>query len=211
MQTFYDISTFIFSVLNKYLKLLLITALWAVCCIPIVTLGASTAALNYVADKIVKECDEKLIQGFFVAFRSNLKKGIALTAVYIVLFTFLCVDFVICFRLPKTVAPSLLAFVVVLGMMFGMMCNTTFALLARYENKTFEYLKNSFFISFLKFGYILVCFCLTITPVVTLVFFTKYFIANLPTWVLVVMPVTLWVNTTLFNKAFSTLQFNQLS
>lgn len=200
-----------FSVLNKYLKLLLVTVLWAVCCIPILTFGASTAALNFMADKIVKESDEKLVQGFFLAFRNNLKKGVALTAVYIVLFLVLYVDFVVCFRLPKAVAPSILAFVVVIGMMFGVMCNTTFALLARFENKIFEYMKNAFFISLVKFGYVLVCFCMTIAPVVALVFFTKFFIANLPAWLLVVMPVTLWINTMLFNKAFSTFRFNRVS
>lgn len=208
MQTFNNISNFIFGLLTKYLQLVLVTILWAICSIPILTFGASTSALYYMSNRIIKENDGRLVLGFFEAFQNNFKKGTALTAIYLVLFAVLYIDFAVCFQLPGGIAPTLLAFAAVVGMMSGMMANAAFALLSMYENKVLEYLKNAFFFTFAKFGYVFLGFALNMVPVLVFVFFTSCFIANLPAWLLVAMPISLWINTLLFNKAASSFRVN---
>lgn len=47
--------------------------LWFVCCIPIVTAGASTTALFYVTLKMVKNEEGNITSQFFRAFRENFK------------------------------------------------------------------------------------------------------------------------------------------
>ncbi|MDE6620973.1 MAG: DUF624 domain-containing protein [Lachnospiraceae bacterium] len=49
--------------------------LWLVCCLPIVTIGASTTALFYVSLKVAKNEEGSLTKAFFHSFRENFKQG----------------------------------------------------------------------------------------------------------------------------------------
>ena len=49
--------------------------LWFICCIPIVTAGASTTALYYVTLKMVKDEESGLTRAFFHSFKENFRQG----------------------------------------------------------------------------------------------------------------------------------------
>ena len=68
--------------LSFLLDALFISVLWAVCSLPIVTLGASTAALNRVAHNWMKERSDCSVKHFLQAFKENLKGG---TLVWLIL------------------------------------------------------------------------------------------------------------------------------
>lgn len=70
------------------LDALLISIAWFVCSLPVITLGASTAALNRVAQNWVRERSACDIKHFFAAFRENFKRG---TLVWLILLVPLCV------------------------------------------------------------------------------------------------------------------------
>ena len=74
------------SPLGRWLAFLLdalfISVAWAICSLPIVTLGASTAALNRVAYNWMKERSECSLKYFLQAFKENLKGG---TLVWLIL------------------------------------------------------------------------------------------------------------------------------
>lgn len=64
------------------LDALLISVAWAVCSLPIVTMGAATAALNRVAQNWMKDRSDCTLRNFFAAFKDNLKGG---TLVWLIL------------------------------------------------------------------------------------------------------------------------------
>lgn len=70
------------------LDALLISVVWFLCSVPIVTLGASTAALNRVAQNWMRERSGCTLKDFFEAFRENFKGG---TLVWLILLVPLCV------------------------------------------------------------------------------------------------------------------------
>ena len=49
--------------------------LWLVCCLPIVTIGASTTALYYTSFKIAKDEGSYITTMFFRSFRQNFKQA----------------------------------------------------------------------------------------------------------------------------------------
>lgn len=57
------------------LDALLISIAWAVCCLPVFTIGASTAALHRVATNWMRKRSECNVKTFFVAFKDNFKGG----------------------------------------------------------------------------------------------------------------------------------------
>ena len=74
------------SILGRWLAFLLdallISVAWAICSVPVITLGAATAALNKVAMNWMKERSGCTLGDFFRAFKENLKSG---TGVWIIL------------------------------------------------------------------------------------------------------------------------------
>ena len=52
-----------------------LNVLWFLCCLPIVTAGASTTALFYVTLKIAKDEEGNITKSFFRAFRQNFRKA----------------------------------------------------------------------------------------------------------------------------------------
>ncbi|MBQ8833439.1 MAG: YesL family protein [Oscillospiraceae bacterium] len=65
-----------------FLDALLISVAWAVCSLPVVTIGASTSALHRVALNWMRDRSDCDLKNFFAAFRENLKGG---TAVWLIL------------------------------------------------------------------------------------------------------------------------------
>lgn len=52
-----------------------LNVLWFLCCLPVVTAGASTTALFYVTLKLAKDEEGNVTQSFFRAFRQNFRKA----------------------------------------------------------------------------------------------------------------------------------------
>lgn len=65
--------------------IMILSLLWMICSIPIVTMGASTTALFYVTTKRVSENEGYVIQEFFKSFRANFKQS---TFSWLALFVF---------------------------------------------------------------------------------------------------------------------------
>jgi uncharacterized membrane protein YesL len=71
----------LFSFGEKLFDIMAVSILWAICCIPIVTIGPATSALYYVAVKQVRKNRGSLLKNFFSSFRDGLRIGIPLTCI----------------------------------------------------------------------------------------------------------------------------------
>lgn len=69
-------------VMNRLWNYIIISLLWLLCCIPVVTIGASCTAAYYAAAKVIRGREGKAVSEFFHAFRLNLKQGILFTLIY---------------------------------------------------------------------------------------------------------------------------------
>ena len=58
--------------------LVVLNILWLLCCLPVVTAGASTLALFAIVHKIAAGEDYRTASGFFKAFRRDFKQATAL-------------------------------------------------------------------------------------------------------------------------------------
>ena len=64
--------------INKLVMMLYVGILWFLCSLPILTMGAATAALYEVLFQAVKDQEGYIARRFFQAFRGNLKQGLQL-------------------------------------------------------------------------------------------------------------------------------------
>lgn len=149
MGRFFNIDSPIMSGLNKLADLIWLNILAFFCCIPIVTVGASITALNYVALKMVRDEEGYVTKEYFKSFKQNFKQAtiiwlimLLVTAVIIGdLFIFIFADI----AFPSWVRVALVAISVLA--VFATM--HVFPILARFENTVANTFKNSFYMGIL--------------------------------------------------------------
>ena len=81
-----------FTFMGKVADLMILSILWLICSLPIVTIGASTSALYYSTLKIARKEDTYPTRMFFHSFKQNLKQGIGLTLIFLLVTVFLFFD-----------------------------------------------------------------------------------------------------------------------
>ena len=92
MDQLFSTDGIIYRFLNKTGNIILATVLWLVGCIPIVTIGTSTAALYYTMVKSVRKDVGYVHSEFWRGYKLNFKKGVAATVLILVLGTIMAVE-----------------------------------------------------------------------------------------------------------------------
>lgn len=129
--------------LSRLFDLILLNVLWVLFSLPVVTAGASAAALYSVMLKIVANEEGYIVRGFWEAFKSNFKQSTVIWLILLVAGAALGADFVIVSGFtgaPARVGMALLGAAVFLYLTELIF---VFPLIARFENTTLEMMKNA--------------------------------------------------------------------
>lgn len=78
LEAIFNPDNFVFCIINKIIDLAVLSLVWVLCCIPLVTIGPASAALYYAVVKSVRKQRSYPVREFFHAFCQNMKKGIAI-------------------------------------------------------------------------------------------------------------------------------------
>lgn len=76
MSDFFNWDNKFMTAMSKASDAILLGILWIACCLPIVTVGASSAAFYYAYHKAVRQRRGYAWKEFFSAFKSNFKSAI---------------------------------------------------------------------------------------------------------------------------------------
>lgn len=127
--------------------------LWFVCSIPIVTIGASTTALYYASLKIVRGEESYAGRMFFRSFKENFRQATQLWLILLGVGLFLGADGYILYHLRQSSTGTLaviwtviLAVVIAAAVLYVIVLEYVFPLLASVSNTNRAMLKNSFLI-----------------------------------------------------------------
>lgn len=82
MRDFFNFDGPFFTVINRLGDLILLNVLWLICCLPIVTIGASTTALYFETMKLAENNEGYIVRNFFRSFKQNFLQS---TVIWIVL------------------------------------------------------------------------------------------------------------------------------
>ena len=149
-----------FSYESKFSQLLLklcyacyLNLLWFLCSIPIVTIGASTTALYYAALKIVRDEDSHIASLFFRSFRENFKQSTVLWLILLAIGLFLAGDGYVLYHLRlhtegtmAVIWTLILAIVIAAAVVYVIVLEYVFPLVASVSNTNTAMLKNAFLI-----------------------------------------------------------------
>ncbi len=174
-----------------FLDALFISLAWAVCSLPIVTIGASTSALHYVAKNWMQSRSDCDLKTYFRAFRDNFKGG---TAVWLILLVPLAVILLNAYLvwIAGVEMPKITQWMVLLTFFLWMATAVyAFALQATFENTPMRTVTNALRIAVshltttlilvLLFG--LAIFCTLLFPFGLFLYVPAcVFLASRPTW-----------------------------
>ena len=188
--------------LSKLADLIWLNILATICCIPIITIGASLTALHYVVLKMVKDEEGYITRSFFKSFKENFKQATLMWLMLLVVFILLVADFMI-FRFSGIVFPgwcqiALIAIAVLI--MFATM--HLFPLLSRYENSIRATYKNSLFMGILHLPKTILMMLCWIVPIVITIYFESFF----PILLFLGISGPAFLNALLYKKSFQQLE-----
>lgn len=93
MGGLFDYDSRLFQFLLRVTDLVVLSLLWFVCSLPVFTAGAATAALYYVAMKLVRQRGGGAVEMFFHAFRQNFVPSLPVTGVLLAVAYLLYLDY----------------------------------------------------------------------------------------------------------------------
>lgn len=133
---------------NKIVYSVYLNILWFVCCIPIVTIGASTTALFYVTLKMAKNEEGNITKSFFHSFKDNLKQGTKIWLILLSLGIILGIDGYVLYhiRFENIFWTLCMAVFFVAAAAYAIVLMYIFPLLARFDNTVGAMFKNALFI-----------------------------------------------------------------
>jgi len=211
MGRLFDLESPFMEFIGKIADLILLSVLWIVCCIPVVTIGASTAALYYVTLKMVRQEDAGITKLFWKSFKENLKQGMVLTILFILCAVVLFLDFRVVSVMEENMK-SVLSFVfVLLFVLFLCVMLYTFPLQAQFVNPIPGTLKNALLLSIRNFPSTIVMLIINLLPAVVAVLFPQAFLWLLPLWVCLTPATNAYLCAKKLNKIFAPLVEEHLS
>lgn len=141
--------------LCKIGDLFVLSILWLICCLPVITLIPASSALYYVVVKSIRRERGSAIKQFWAAFRQNLMCGVKVTLVYVLFaaVTLMWFLFAAKFSLDTLEGMIYTAISRILLMVFGLCSSFLTPLTARFYMKAMQYWKHSFFLGFRHLGW----------------------------------------------------------
>ena len=92
MGRFFNMDNKFFVFMGKIADLCMLNLLCIICCIPIVTAGASLTALYYVTMKMVRNEEAYIFRSFFRSFKQNFKQATVINIIMLAAAALLYID-----------------------------------------------------------------------------------------------------------------------
>ena len=154
MKKFFSGEGGFFGFMDKIASLFWINLLTTVCCIPVITAGASVTACYYVTLKMARNEEGYLTKSFFKSFRMNFRQSTLIWIIEAALLFIFVADFWIIATGYGGKIPLSNVILVVTGILFFLLIMTAtyvFPILARFDNTTANTIKNAFLMSIVNF------------------------------------------------------------
>ncbi len=186
-------------VLTRIFDFILLNVLWLVCSLPVVTIGAATTALYAVMMKVAANEEGYILRGFLDAFRSNLKQSTAVWMILLAVGAVIGIDFMIVRRMPGklaevgTVLLGAASFIYMVEVIF------VFPLIARFENSTFQMMKNAILIPAVRFPFMALIMLVTGACLVLTFLNTTTILAGAVIWSLIGVSLLTYANSFLLS------------
>lgn len=171
--------------LGKVADLMLLNVLLLLCSLPVITAGAALTATCKVTQDMVLQDDHGIVKRFFFTFRHEFRQSTGLWLMLLLAIGILAYDaFLVYLYCEGGFATTLYVFLGFFGFLVTAVAIYAFSLLARYENRLKNHLRNACFLMIGKIHRTIPAVILALLPVAVPLFFAVFFIKFIYLWIL---------------------------
>ena len=171
MGKLFNIDSPVMRFLGKVADLMILNLVTLLCCIPVVTIGASLTAMHYVLLKMVRNEESYIVRSFFKSFKANFKQATVIWLFILFCIVIFVADLMIInhsgLEFPEVLKILLFALFMVAYMV---MCYV-FPVLARFDNTVPKTIKNALFMAILSFPKTVLMMVAYLLPMAVVYFF----------------------------------------
>ena len=200
-----DSSIMIF--LSRVADLVILNILWLVCCIPVVTIGASTTAMYHVIRHWQKDSVSSIMRDFFQSFKEDFKQA---TPVYLILLiptVAVVMNAMLIFNPENSAAvPSYLLviwFISALILLF--ISSFVYPVMAFFADSIFKTLRNAMVLALANLPRTILISILNLLPVILLFVNLSFFLQSSIFWLLIGGALVAYLNMSILKPVFKKL------
>lgn len=201
-----NIKTNIFQKLEKFGDLFIINILFIITSIPIFTIGAATTAMYAFTTKLVKDQEGPVWKSYWSAFKKNFKPATKVWLVILVILAAMYVEYVLSFSMGGLGYALILGLMALEAVFLSFTLPMLFPMVARYENTTGNYIKNSFLICIANLGSWFYMFFIWVLPIVLYASNNKILYYTWVLWLLILIGVLAYASSMVVNRLYDKIE-----
>ena len=187
--------------------LMILNALFILCSLPVVTLGASLTALHRVTQNMLFEQEEPLLKAFFRAFRQNFRQStLAWLVELVVIVSLVCDVLLVMAYFDGGLAKAMYILVAVLAILVAGVFSYLMPLIARYENGMRQQVNNAVVLAIIKLPKTVLLTLLNLLPVILLLISVPVFVQTLIFWVIIGFAFVSFLTSSILKPVFQQLE-----
>lgn len=155
-----------FTFMGHVADLVILNILFIVCCIPIVTIGASFTAMYYVTLKIVRGEEAYIVRSFFKSFKENFKQATIIHVIMLVAGIILFCDLRITVNMTGTLSNVLYCILIAFSLLYAILLLYIYPVLAKFYNSIKNTFNNAFLMSIRHLPYTVLMLVISALPII---------------------------------------------
>lgn len=203
MGRLFDMDNKFFRFMGRLADLCILNVLCILCCIPVVTAGASITAMFYVTMKMVRNEEAYIARSFFKSFKENFRQATVINIIMLVIAGVLYVDFRVAKSMPGTASTVFQYLFLIFAILYVMLFTYIYPVLAKFYNSIKNTFRNAILMSVRHLPYTVLMIIVSICPV--LVFHIQSARAQsmlFPLLIMVGFALVAYINSFFFVKIF---------
>lgn len=201
---------FLASFLSHFVDLVLINIMWFICCIPIITIGASTTAMYDQCLKLAYREEPSVISGFFKSFFKNLKRGTGLFSIVFLAGAFLAIDFWCAAKMPFPFKFIMQVMILSVGYFYLCVTSHVFPVLAFFDEPVVKTIRHSFILAMRNGIYTVFVVILDLIPFFIFFLSQDFFWKYLFLFLTIIFSLIAYLNSLHMSRLFDPVRFHEI-
>ena len=154
--------------MSKVADLCILNIICVVCCIPVITAGASITAMYYVTLKMVRNEEAYILRSFFKSFKQNFKQATIINLIMLLIGLVLYVDLNVSKAMQGGAGQIFQVIFMAFGLIYFILFLYVYPVLARFYNTIKNTIKNALFMAIRHLPYTVVMVLIAVCPLLLL-------------------------------------------
>lgn len=168
MGRIFDMNNKFFGFMSKVADLCILNIICVVCCIPVITAGASITAMYYVTLKMVRNEDAYIVRSFFKSFKQNFKQATIINLIMLLIGVVLYIDLNVSKAMQGGAGQIFQVIFMAFVLIYFILFLYVYPVLARFYNTIKNTIKNALFMAVRHLPYTVVMVLIAACPLLLL-------------------------------------------